>query len=1644
MPDDVSHRLEELLNYVEQVVRLDERPVFRLSEHRLPMGQAFVFHQHEFHALPGILHDQDDEDGPIWLTLQRLRRTDPPNAPESIAEWIAVSTNPDETPSLKEFIVKTVPEACKNDLVSAGEARPEDCAEAMGRDTLGRFDVRLRLEDRPQVVETAKEYISTEWLAWAELERPQRKSIGIYQKFFELAQLAEISADHPFEIVWGIGVSRWLKDGVEIDLPLVERLVEIEVDDNAGGEIRIRPRSVAAQVNLRPYDELKIDGAALAQDAARRLIASVDDDVGVSPFRLETFEPILRACQTRIDVEAKYLPDVAKIELGKPLPAANDNLNVSERWVLFARRRSDNFLLNDLAELKKSVAAATDGFPAPAKTLVMGPGAEASVPWQPLGANIADPIEFGQAPEPIDPVGDLFFPKPFNEEQEEIVRRLEKSDGVVVQGPPGTGKTHTISNIICHYLALGRRVLVVSHGESALAVLRNQLPEEIRDLAISITTSERDGLKQVETAARLMQTIVQDLKEGDQKKLIQDLQLSIINQRQRLQAVDKDIASIAENQLSVVAGMGKRPADLAKFVVQSRERFAWFLDRPSAFSSSLPFDEADIAALRGVRKSLGKRIHYIDAQLPAVADLPDGGQVARWHDDIVRACDVAERVQRQNLSIRIASVEELRHADRTLEALTKLLETRERITDTGWFSRLADSVVPVAHEPPFLPVVTDFIADARALLEQHYAYLHRPVDLPDSVLDSAIAVAIVDKLANGQKVFGLLSFNEKSLKPEIEKIRVTNQLPASEADWAHVRAHIQWRADITAINRRWQSLSLELGESEIDLTSPASLRWLVEELIWIVIDARAAFRNLEESLPRIAVGPVQARSIWADAARLSDARSVIGDYVAAIRLSAVKAEVARISVLFDPEKGGKVGEFARRILEGSVGRAGVEADEVARAWKAVLQSIEDISNHRQDFDTLRALSERIAASGAPQWAGRIRCEAVEQDGDSLTPGDWKEAWDWAASETHLKRIDQRDQLRALSEQRIELDREIAKKFERLVRERSFYELGRQMVPSVRSALMAFVDALKKIGAGTGKGAPRHRRTARTAMALCYGAIPCWIMPSWRVAEQLPGELGTFDLVIMDEASQADIREVTTLLRGRKILVVGDDKQVSPTAAFIENAKIDQLERGYLRNQPFKTLLLPGSSLYALAKVMFPDKFVMLREHFRCVEPIIRFSMQFYHPEPLIPLRVPTPLERLDPPLIDIHLPDGRRTGDKINKREAEVIVEEIRRMVDDPQIARIQPLDRWRTIGVISLIGGKQAALIYRKLLEELGEEILLRHRITCGDSATFQGNEKDVVFLSMVADPGNKQAQTAAHFEQRFNVALSRARDRMVLVRSVTLEELKPNDLKAKVIRHFVNPMGVEEKTPEVRAARDRARPETGPDSDLFARCDSGFERDVMRRLISLGYRVTPQVGSVGYSIDLVVQGAGERRLAVECDGDKYHGPERWADDMRRQRILERVGWRFWRCWSSSFSLDPDECMADLVETLDRHGIKPLGSARDAVVYVEHRTVPQVDVETARPEGEAPISGKKPPEVSAGIREGDRIVVRYLDDNKTATYTLSRTPTDEVNGVLSTSSPLGSQLLGLSEEDEAEFEVSGHVRRVMVVRTERPAATLH
>src|SRR5579863_7540480 len=97
---DARQKLIGLLDYVEQVVRLDERVAFRMSEYRLPDGTTFAVGKSETQNLPGVRHDHRDDEGPVWLEVERLGRKEPPPPPKNIAEWVVVSADPARSPEM--------------------------------------------------------------------------------------------------------------------------------------------------------------------------------------------------------------------------------------------------------------------------------------------------------------------------------------------------------------------------------------------------------------------------------------------------------------------------------------------------------------------------------------------------------------------------------------------------------------------------------------------------------------------------------------------------------------------------------------------------------------------------------------------------------------------------------------------------------------------------------------------------------------------------------------------------------------------------------------------------------------------------------------------------------------------------------------------------------------------------------------------------------------------------------------------------------------------------------------------------------------------------------------------------------------------------------------------------------------------------------------------------------------------------------------------------------------------------------------------------------------------------------------------------------------------------------------------------------
>lgn len=491
--------------------------------------------------------------------------------------------------------------------------------------------------------------------------------------------------------------------------------------------------------------------------------------------------------------------------------------------------------------------------------------------------------------------------------------------------------------------------------------------------------------------------------------------------------------------------------------------------------------------------------------------------------------------------------------------------------------------------------------------------------------------------------------------------------------------------------------------------------------------------------------------------------------------------------------------------------------------------------------------------------------------------------------------------RAIVEQRRDVEEKIKTTLLKLVELKAWKAFFDRLDEKTKQSLVAWQKAMARVGKGTGKYAFKHHRAARSYLLDCIQKIPIWVMPIHKLWDTVTAEPGMFDTIIIDEASQAGLDSLVLLLLGKRVVVVGDDKQNSPEAVGVPEEDIARLAREHLRDFRFREEFRPDASLYDHAERAFGNV-ISLREHFRCVPEIIRFSNDLcYADSPLIPLRQPPP-DRL-PPLKATYVSGGFCEGEGqrlINLPEADEIVKAIQKCIEDEAY-------KGKTMGVIVLQGHAQAELIERKLAEVLEPKERAERKLRCGVPATFQGDERHVIFLSLVVAPNHSyRALTSLADQRRFNVAMSRAKEQVWLFHSVHQHELSREDLRWRLLNFFYSPnQGILEGVYEERERLEREvlrrprQPGTQPEP-----YESWFEVDVALELLRRGYRVKPQFEVSGYRIDLVVEGL-ENRLAVECDGDAWHGPEQFERDMARQRQLERAGWNFVRVRESEFYAD-------------------------------------------------------------------------------------------------------------------------------------------
>ena len=424
-------------------------------------------------------------------------------------------------------------------------------------------------------------------------------------------------------------------------------------------------------------------------------------------------------------------------------------------------------------------------------------------------------------------------------------------------------------------------------------------------------------------------------------------------------------------------------------------------------------------------------------------------------------------------------------------------------------------------------------------------------------------------------------------------------------------------------------------------------------------------------------------------------------------------------------------------------------------------------------------------------------------------------------------------------------------------------------------------------------------------------MPFLVMTIEQVSIYLPPD-HSCDIGIMDEASQSSCVAITFMARCNQMLVVGDDKQVSPSQCFLSEGRIRGLKR-ILPNIPTADQLLPESSFFDLSMAAFPSSDVSLREHRRCDPQIIEISNTLFYAGELVPLRL-TSKENCVHDVVVSGTRDKKKKTNVIEARKvADFVYDEIRNSSKDQS---------FRTIAVISLGGADQHKLI-RKLVEEktehliheFGSDVVDRHNILYGTSSDCQGEERDLVCLSAVhSAEGDRKLKEDQNWKA-WNVALSRAKNRMVLFRSFGVKNLQPRDIRSRIFRFFMNAT-----KPKIDCGNELMIPDGNP---LVAQ----LENALVTSLEATGYKVCKMGGDIWSNALRVISGgndASHSALVHIVNGGE--DKEEWKTIFDQQLSLERAGRSCFLVDCPKLALSFDQSFNELLEFLNKTGLVKSG----------------------------------------------------------------------------------------------------------------------
>ncbi|MDD3400378.1 MAG: AAA domain-containing protein [Eubacteriales bacterium] len=1153
------------------------------------------------------------------------------------------------------------------------------------------------------------------------------------------------------------------------------------------------------------------------------------------------------------------------------------------------------------------------------------------------GGIIDIPEDIGEAPieERLAAVGgesiDTLLSKEANKEQLDIAKRIEQYNAVLVQGPPGTGKTHTIANLMGHFLAQGKSVLVTSYTKKALSVLKEKVSPGLQDLCVSMLD---DSNVDMERSVDGITSYTSRTTSFEVKREMDSLAADRRDIISKLAEVRKKIFAIINQECSciVLSGEDISPSKAAAFVVEHAEDLS-YIPGTVRLNVPIPLSFEQMSVLYRSNECV-----TADDERELQTDLPNPSDIlipsdfmSNWNQMQAAIEQINDARTKNAWTIEYNSTERTIRFSGSCGRFTMPYPSVDAIDDLRqyalsfgkidkWMKAVAvDGKRGKAYRQRWQTLIAEIKRTCSCADDFLTESLGKQLSINES-LPFTTAKSVFEELrpifSEKGKTSKFTFLLHKNYKTAIAAVTINGSHPTSADDCNLILKYIDLQQARQLCSAAWDDLFITNDVpafATLDRNDPERIakNWvpLIQKYLdWYDTDYTLLIRKLA-SIGILGDTLFQKDILDTELAATDKILTCVEQVVPPlcdVCISILKEEACQKS--FHSQKtvltSGKRGNSAIcKSLVHAMNCSDFSAySEAYAALERIFEKYELLKNRTEMLKVLEPI--------APQWAEAIRTRQGVH-GSCTVPGDIDQAWKWKQLCGIIEEITQKpfaelqaDSLRLSSEYR-----EVTAKY---AEKSGWYHLLRRTEADInmKQALEGWRLTVKSIGKGTGKRAPMLKAKARELMAKCQNAVPGWIMPINKALESLDPRVNRFDIIIIDEASQSDVSSLAILYMGKKLIIVGDDKQVSPMAVGIEDKKISSLQEQYIKDKiPNAHLYTAKTSIYDVAKTTFQP--LMLREHFRCVPEIIGFSNMLSYDGKIKPLRDASNSVLL-PAVVNYRVTNGQRIdATKTNPKEAETIVALMMACFEQPEY-------EGKSFGIISLLGDEQVKDIQQEIERKLKPQDIIGRRILCGNSANFQGDERDVIFLSLV-DSGTGDGPIRMQnfgpddtYRKRYNVAVSRARDQLWVVDSLDpANDLKPGDIRKTLIDYSLDPKALEIAHTEIAK-----------------NADSPFEIAISTALSDRGYHLVQQWKVGSYRLDIVVV-CGKKKVAIECDGERWHsGEEKIREDMERQTILERLGWRFIRIRGSEFYRDNEKSIERMISELAQYGIEPENAA--------------------------------------------------------------------------------------------------------------------